>query len=260
MGDLASTLARLETRFGAQAVVRGAVAERRAGERRFPTGTALDPILAGGIATGAPLAFVGEGSCGVVSLALRAVAAVQGEGGTALWIDPTASLDPLSAAHAGVDLARLIVVRPRTRDDALLAAAAALRGDGFRAVAVDVGPALCDRLLSIDDLAPILPLVRGSTAALLVVSERAGRRVAIPACAFERVAWRRELGRVVGWELVARTSRGEARLALDAFGRTVLLNDAGRASLGRGRGPCASGSSLRASPLGVPSVSLRRAS
>ena len=51
----------------------------------------------------------------------------------------------------------------------------------------------------VDDLAPALPAVRGSPAAFLVVAAKRGRRVAVPAFVFERVAWERRFDRTVGW-------------------------------------------------------------
>src|SRR5207302_1122856 len=73
-------------------------------------------------------------------LAHRAAAGAQRDGGTVLWVDPSATFDPLAATRAGIDLERLIVVRAKTRDAVLLAAGAALRGDGFRLAVVRTGP------------------------------------------------------------------------------------------------------------------------
>jgi len=115
----------------------------------------------------------------------------------AAWIDPTASFDPIAAQRANVDLERLIVVRARGTHLAL-ATAAALRSEGFRLVVVDVGD-LAFGGTKIDDIAPALPSVRGSPAALLVIAGEPGRRVAIPTFFFERVAWERRFDRTVGW-------------------------------------------------------------
>lgn len=187
MTALAKAIARLEGRFGAGAVVTATRSQHQADERRFVTGTSFD-ALAGGIASGSALAFVGSGSSGKVTLALRAAAGAQAQGGMALWLDPSRSLDPLAAARAGVELARLLVVRPSGIEALRMAAAAALRSDGFRLVVADLGPAFL-AAGSIDDLAPVLPAVRGSTAALLVVADERGRRLALPTFELEPVAW-----------------------------------------------------------------------
>ena len=196
---LADAIAHVEGRFGTHVLSHGAIAERRAGERRIQTGSSLD-TLTPGLASGAPLALVGSGSTGKVTLAHRAAAGAQRDGGSVLWIDPSATFDPLSAERSGVDLSRLIVVRARTRDDVLLAAAAALRSDGFRLAVVDTGPQVAPSTVTrIDDLAPLLPIVRSSPAALLVISDTRAMRLAIPTFSVARVAWSERFGRTTGW-------------------------------------------------------------
>lgn len=222
-GSLADAIASIEGRFGTQVLARGAATERRNAERRIPTGTSLD-ALPRGLAAGAPLAFVGRGTTGLVSLAHRAAAGAQRDGGTVLWVDPSASFDPLAAARAGVDLGRLFVVRARDRDDALLASSAALRSDGFRLAVVDVGPRIAARF-GVDDLVPLLPIVRSSPAALLVLSGSRPARLAIPTLAFERVAWERRFGRTTGWVSAV---AGQAFFHFGALG--VALRDVGTRS------------------------------
>ena len=194
---LAQAIASVEGRFGTHVLAHGAASERRAGERRIRTESSLD-ALAPGLASGAPLAFVGSGSTGKVALAHRAAAGAQRDGGTVLWVDPSATFDPLAAVRAGVDLARLFVVRTRTRDGMLLAAGAALRSDGFRLAVVDTGPQLASAA-RIDDLAPLLPIVRSSPAALLVISDVRAMRLAIPTFQVARVGWQQRFGRTSGW-------------------------------------------------------------
>ena len=215
-GSLAEAIATVEGRFGTHVLARGAATERRSAERRIPTGTSLD-ALPRGLAAGAPLAFIGTGTTGLVSLAHRATAGAQRDGGTVLWVDPAATFDPVAAARAGVDLERLFVVRARGRDDALLASSAALRSDGFRLAVVDVGPRVATRF-GIDDLAPLLPIVRSSPAALLVLSTARPARLAIPTLAFERVAWERRAGRTTGWVCAV---AGQALFHFGALGAAV---------------------------------------
>ncbi len=194
---LAEAIASVEGRFGTHVLAHGAVAERLAGERRIQIGSSLDWFTPG-LASGAPLAFVGTGSTGKVALAHRAAAGAQRDGGTVLWIDPSATFDPLAALRAGVDLTRVFVVRAKTRDDVLLAAGAALRSDGFRLAVVDTGPQLAPGI-RIDELAPLLPIVRSSPAGLLVISDARALRLAIPTFSFVRVAWAERFGRTTGW-------------------------------------------------------------
>src|SRR5437762_6647087 len=194
---LAQAIASVEGRFGTHVLAHGAASERRAGERRIRTGSSLD-TLTPGLASGAPLAFVGTGTTGKVALAHRAAAGAQRDGGTVLWVDPSATFDPLAAVRAGVDLTRLFVVRARTREDVLLATGAALRSDGFRLAVVDTGPQLA-AAARIDDLAPLLPIVRSSPAALLVISDVRATRLAIPTFQVARVGWQERFGRTTGW-------------------------------------------------------------
>lgn len=194
---LATAIARIEGRFGVHALARGETSERHRRELVIATGTSIDRVIGGGLAAGEPLGFVGPPSVGKLSVTYRATAAAQAQGGMAAWVDPTASFDPLAARRAGVDLTRLVVIRARGAG-VPLATSAALRSEGFRLVVVDAG----DRLfggIDVDDLAPALPAVRGSPAALLVVSSERGRRVAIPTFVFDRVAWERQYERTVGW-------------------------------------------------------------
>ncbi len=194
---LAQAIASVEGRFGTHVLSHGAAIERRSDERRIQTGSSLD-ALTPGLAAGAPLAFVGTGSTGKVALAYRAAAGAQRDGGSVLWVDPSATFDAAAAQRSGIDLSRLIVIRARSRDDVLLAAGAGLRSDGFRLAVVDTGPQLVPGT-SIDDLAPLIPIVRSSPAALLVISDVRARRLAIPTFSFARVAWQQRFGHTTGW-------------------------------------------------------------
>jgi len=217
---LAEAIARIETRYGTHAMVRGDVAERHDDERRIHAGTSLDRVTGGGIRAGEPLAFIGPATAGKLALALTVAAAAQREGGMAAWIDPSASFDPRAALRAGVDLDRLVVVRPRDADEVLLAGSAVLRSEGFRLAVVDLGPAFASRC-SIDDLAPLLPVVRGSPAALVVIAEDRGRRLALPTVHVTPIGWQERFGRTVGWSFAAGTTLSSERAlfcvaALDA--------------------------------------------
>jgi predicted ATP-dependent serine protease len=205
---LAEAIASLDVRFGARTVTAVTAATETTRQRRSFTDTSFDR-LSGGIGPGEVVSLTGEGTCGKVTLALRAVAGAQRDGGMALWIDPARSFDALAAHRSGVDLARLIVVRPRSRDEILLAAGAGLRGDGFRMVVVDLGPSFA-QICSADALAPVVPRVRGSTAALVVVSDLPAMRIVLPTFAFERAGWETRHGRTTGWSVSVRRL-GDAR-------------------------------------------------
>jgi len=79
-------------------------------------------------------------------------------------------------------------------------------------------------------LAPALPAVRGSPAAFLVVAAKRGRRVAVPAFVFERVAWERRFDRTVGWTFAVGGTHASDR-ALFCVTDGVLLDLGTRADL-----------------------------
>ena len=198
---LAEAIARIEARYGTRAVVRGDVAERHDGERRIHAGTSLDRVTGGGIRAGEPFAFIGPATAGKLALALTVAAAAQREGGMAAWIDPSASFDPLAALRAGIDLDRLVVIRAQDADEVRLAGAAVLHSEGFRLLVVDLGPSFATRC-GVNDLAPLIPVVRGSPAALLVVAEQRGTFV-IPSVRVAPIGWQQRFGRTVGWSFAA---------------------------------------------------------
>jgi hypothetical protein len=77
-----------------------------------PTGVLeVDALLEGGLPVGAITEMVGAESCGRTSLALSFLASTTRTGNVGAWIDVLNTLDPESAAAAGVDLSRMLWVR-----------------------------------------------------------------------------------------------------------------------------------------------------
>lgn len=72
---------------------------------------AVDALLEGGLPVGAITEMAGPEGSGCTSLALSFLAGVARQGGVSAWVDTSDSLDPESAAAAGVDLDRLLWVR-----------------------------------------------------------------------------------------------------------------------------------------------------
>lgn len=71
----------------------------------------LDAMLKGGLPVGALTELVGPECSGRTSVALSFLAQMTAAGKVCAWMDVTDALDPVSAAAAGVDLARLLWVR-----------------------------------------------------------------------------------------------------------------------------------------------------
>jgi predicted ATP-dependent serine protease len=199
---LAEAITSLDVRYGARTVTDATAAMDRARQRRSFTRTSFDRI-SGGLGPGELAVLTGEGTCGKVTLALRAVAGAQTEGGMGFWLDPARSFDALAAQRSGVDLRRLVVIRARARDEIVIAASAALRSEGARVVVIDLGPSFA-QAASPDALAPLLPQVRGSTAALVVIADAPAIRVSLPTFVFERVGWESRHGRTTGWTATVR--------------------------------------------------------
>lgn len=99
---------------------------------------ALDTLLEGGLPRGAMVELVGRGSCGRFSALLATLQQMTSAGEAAAFVDQGSQLDPQSAAAAGIDLERLLWLRPKRLDDSL-AAAEMLIDTGFALVALDLG-------------------------------------------------------------------------------------------------------------------------
>ena len=100
--------------------------------------TGIDRMLGGGLPRGTLVELVGRGSCGRFASLLAALKMVTDTGEVAALVDQGDQLDPQSAATVGIDLDRLLWLRPRVLPDAL-AAAETLVHTGFSLVALDLG-------------------------------------------------------------------------------------------------------------------------
>ena len=117
------------------------IRKRRTELREAPLPTSLnvfDRLLGGGLQRGGLVEFIGRGSCGRFAAIMAALRAVTGAGEAAAFVDQGAQLDPQSAAEIGVDLERLLWLRPQNLGDSL-AAAELLLHTGFPLVTLDLG-------------------------------------------------------------------------------------------------------------------------
>ncbi|MEM6795422.1 MAG: hypothetical protein AAF725_15700 [Acidobacteriota bacterium] len=111
---------------------------RQPSEGRFSSGAeAFDNLLGGGLERGAMHELSGRGG-GRFSLVLSTLAAVTAVGEAAALIDLGDALDPQAADQTGVDLERLLWVRP-TRLKEALACAEAILTVGMPLVILDLG-------------------------------------------------------------------------------------------------------------------------
>ena len=109
-------------------------------EGPMPTGLApLDRMLDGGLARGSLVELSARRSAGRFGAVLSALAATTSAGEAAALVDLGDGLDPRAAGEAGVELARLLWVRPRRLRQALLATEI-LIATGFPLVVLELGP------------------------------------------------------------------------------------------------------------------------
>lgn len=107
----------------------------------------LDWVLGtGGFPRGRLVEVFGPEGCGKTSIGLRAAAQAQQAGGAAAYVDADFALDAGRARECGVDLERLVLVRPRSGEEALEIAAALAGSRAVDLVVVDSVAALAPRL------------------------------------------------------------------------------------------------------------------
>ncbi len=108
-------------------------------EPTLPTAVpAFDGLLAGGLCRGQLVEFVGARSCGRFSTVLAALAAMTQSGEAAALVDLGDGLDPAAAASSGIELERLLWLRP-TRLKAALQATEMVLASGFPLVVLELG-------------------------------------------------------------------------------------------------------------------------
>ncbi len=111
--------------------------ERRRRDESLPTALApLDALLGGGLARGKVTGIAGRGLR--FSLVMTALAAATSIGEAATLIDVGDHFDPQIGEASGIDLRRLLWVRPKTMKQAA-AAAEMLAATGFQLVVLDAG-------------------------------------------------------------------------------------------------------------------------
>ncbi|HEU4887962.1 MAG TPA: hypothetical protein VFV49_08755 [Thermoanaerobaculia bacterium] len=99
---------------------------------------AIDTLLGGGLQRGKLLELVSRRAAGRFSIVLSALVAATTMGEAAALIDLGDHFDPQLAAENGVDLRRLLWVRPRNVKEAVMSAEM-VTATGFQLVIVDVG-------------------------------------------------------------------------------------------------------------------------
>lgn len=111
----------------------------RTGRFTLRTGLApFDQLFPGGLPLGIALELWGEAASGRTSLALRVLAAAGREQRLLAYVDGPRELYPPAAAALGVELERLLIVRPKAPGQLGWAAVQLLRSGAFGGVVLDL--------------------------------------------------------------------------------------------------------------------------
>ena len=220
----------LLTGLGARLTRASALPSRGGARESLPTGVdELDRLLSGGLPRGGFVEIVARRSSGRFSLGLSVLASATSCGETAALVDVGGHLDPQSAEDAGVDLTRLLWVRPEKLKHAV-AAAEMLLATGFALVVVDLGvPPVRGRFVPDAAWVRLERAARDRGAALLLLSPyRVGATAeAVVALDAARPVWRGEHGAPpmlsgIGARMTLQKdaaakegARGELRMAVD---------------------------------------------
>ena len=135
--NLQQTLWDIQQRFGSNALntLRALSPDRETISTGFPT---LDALLdEGGIVRGGITELAGTPTSGVTTIAQKTLAQAQGRDKTAVYLDVSGTFDPDYAVHCGIDLARLLIVRPPALASAIEIARDLIRVESTGMVVVD---------------------------------------------------------------------------------------------------------------------------
>jgi recombination protein RecA len=143
---LDKALADITKRYGEGAIMRMGEAHHMTIEA-IPTGSlSLDIALGvGGIPRGRITEIFGPESSGKTTICQHIVAESQKMGGMAAYIDMEHALDPVYAAHCGVNIDNLLISQPDTGEQALEIAETLVRSGAVELVVVDSVAALVPR-------------------------------------------------------------------------------------------------------------------
>lgn len=213
MGSIDQVLAEIQTRWGAAALA--PLSTLATTTETLPTGLiALDAFLPGGIPRGKLTLLLGTPTCGRTTLAFHLGASAQQSGDLVVILDLSSTFDGDWAVRCGVDLGRLLLVRPEdaTQIPDLITALLDFR---IGLIILDASTAQLTHL----PLRLLAPLAR-SRCALLVLSatDHAVEQAAL-ALRIGRLTWRFRQRDVCGYQVRITVEANKLGLA----GKSVTL-------------------------------------
>jgi hypothetical protein len=131
----------------------------------------FDQLQGGGLARGSLVELAGGRSSGRLTLAFKALASATAAGEAAALVDASDELDPQAAHAAGVDLSKLLWLRPKDIKEALLCAEQVL-ATGFALVVLDLGENPLKRYIPFAAWMRLARAARQQKSAFLAVTPR----------------------------------------------------------------------------------------
>lgn len=194
---LDALVARLQLQYGPQAV-RKAAPPAAPVARLSTTFAELDGALGGGLPRGRITEILGAATSGKATLAAKALSVAQAEQGALVaWLDLPRASDPDYLHRCGIDLSRLLVVRPRDAADALAIALHLVESGTLAALVFDAtarpgDAAAPDPATLAGSLERLAALVTQTQTAVIFLTEPRGYTRALAYAAAVRLALRHE--------------------------------------------------------------------
>ncbi|MDP9309692.1 MAG: DNA recombination/repair protein RecA [Chloroflexota bacterium] len=176
---IARALASIQRRWGAASVQ--TAAQLPGYNAVVPTGfPELDTALHGGLPRGRIIEIRGQPTSGTRSLALQILREAQRQKLLTAYVDQHHTFDAEHAAHVGLHLAQLLLVRPQTPDEARQIIHAVVTTRAIDVIVLDYLPVAQarDTQRTADALAHLLPALAGAAITLLVLHPVALHRAA----------------------------------------------------------------------------------
>jgi recombination protein RecA len=196
---------------------------------RVPSGVPEVDAAIGGIPRGGLTEIFGPASSGRTSLMLSVLAEATARDETCALVDADDSLDPASAAAAGVRLPRLVWVRSaHNAEHALRAADLLIQGGGFGLVVMDLGdtPPETARRISLTSWFRLRRAVENTPTVLLAVARRPNAKTCASLqleCRRESAGWRGAgPGRLLRTLRVRAQSTDRSRICSPVFTATAI--------------------------------------